>query len=63
MFKLNSVYYGWWIVISGGLIVGWIGGIGLLGYGAFISDLEKFFGWNKAQLSLAATLSTVVYGV
>lgn len=62
MFKLNSVYYGWWIVISGGLIVGWIGGIGLLGYGAFISDLEKFFGWNKAQLSLAATLSTVVYG-
>ena len=63
MFKLNRVYYGWWIVIAGGLIVGWIGGVGLLGYGAFISDLEKVFGWNKAQLSLAATISTLLAGI
>ncbi|HKZ79482.1 MAG TPA: MFS transporter [Pyrinomonadaceae bacterium] len=58
----GRIFYGWWVVV--------IAGIGLfMGYGAVISftfgvfsnPLGQEFGWSRTEISLAYSLSLIVY--
>src|SRR5438093_8643791 len=58
----GKIFYGWWVVV--------IAGIGLfMGYGAVISftfgvfsnPLSQEFRWSRTEISLAYSLSLIVY--
>ncbi len=55
-----GIFYGWWIVAAGLVCLLLAGGIGYYTFGAFFIPLVDEFGWTRAQLSLAATIASVL---
>ncbi|GAF92034.1 unnamed protein product, partial [marine sediment metagenome] len=55
-----GIFYGWWIVAAGSICLLLAGGIGYYTFGAFFIPLVDEFGWTRAQLSLAATIASVL---
>ncbi|MBI3245322.1 MAG: MFS transporter [Deltaproteobacteria bacterium] len=60
----GKIFYGWWIVLVAaiGLSVGY-GPIVTFTFGVFFKPLSQEFGWNRAQVSLAFSLSLLVMSV
>lgn len=61
--KLSSVFYGWWIVFSCFAISLLVGGFVTFGFTAFFLPIANEFGWNYAQISLAASLRGAEVGI
>jgi len=57
----GKIFYGWWIVLVAavGLSMGY-GPIVTFTFGVFFKPLSQEFGWNRAQVSLAFSLSLLI---
>ena len=51
-----GVFYGWWIVAAGTVILFISSGIGFYGHGVILDPLRNQHGWSKATISSAITL-------
>ncbi len=60
---LPRVYYGWWIVLAGLAIRATAIGSFVWAFGVLIRPLEAEFGWNRAEISAAVSLSLLVAGL
>lgn len=60
---LNSIFYGWWIVLAGFIINFYTGGVVFFGYTAFFEPLVKEFNWSYAEISFAMSLRGVEMSV
>src|SRR5262245_25807389 len=60
----STIFYGWWIVLTAaiGLSMGY-GPIVTFTFGVFFKPLSQEFGWTRAQVSLAFSLSLLVISV
>jgi len=56
------LFYGWYILASGVLLMTLNGGAVIYGFTAFINPIAATFGWNYAQISLAASIRGVETG-
>jgi MFS family permease len=55
----TGMYFGWWIVVGGAVLQGLQGGFLFHGFSAFFVFLERDFGWGKAALSGAFSITRV----
>jgi len=60
---IKKVYYGWWVVLACFLISLYVGAVVFFGLTAFISPLNKEFGWSFTQISFAASLRGLEMGL
>ncbi len=60
----GTVFHGWWVVLVAaiGLSMGY-GPIITFTFGVFFKPLSQEFGWNRAQVSLAFSLSLLVMSI
>src|SRR5262245_49305811 len=60
----STIFYGWWIVLTAaiGLSMGY-GPIVTFTFGVFFKPLSQEFGWTRAQVSLAFSLSLLFISV
>jgi OFA family oxalate/formate antiporter-like MFS transporter len=63
MKKTSKIFYGWWIVTSGTIIIIVGGGIGWKTFGVFFMPLIDQFHWSRGDLSLAMSLFSIVWVV
>lgn len=56
LFRLNHIFYGWWIVLACFIIALYTGGIIFYGFTAFIDPLVREFGWSYTEISFAMSL-------
>ena len=63
MFKqsTNGIYYGW-LIVAAGTFIAMIGVGAYSGFGVFILPMSEEFGWNRATVSLAASIGALVGG-
>ena len=52
----SGLFYGWWIVAAGTVILFVSSGIGFYGHGVILDPLRNQHGWSKAIISSAITL-------
>ena len=52
----SGLFYGWWIVAAGTVILFVSSGIGFYGHGVILDPLRNQHGWSKATISSAITL-------
>lgn len=52
----GGIFYGWWIVAAGSIILFVSSGIGFYGHGVFLDPLRSVHGWSKGTISTAITL-------
>ncbi len=58
--KGGKVFYGWWIVLASGVgLAMHYGPIIVPTFGVFLKPLSQEFGWSRAQISLAFSLSVL----
>lgn len=57
------VFYGWWIVLTGVVMLTFSSGIGYYGLGVFLPHLEKEFKVSPSLVSLGTTIFFVVGGL
>ena len=57
--RVRSVFYGWWLVGISGLVMALGNGPAFHGMAAWFPVLERRFGWSRAQLSLAFSMTRV----
>ena len=60
--RLGNIFYGWWVVVAGTLIMTLHSGVYFFGFGAFFTPLIDEFGWGRAALSGAFSLSKLEGG-
>ena len=60
---LGKVFYGWWIVIGGSLVMAVSAGINFYGFSAFLVPLSQEFGWKRSVLSGVFSLSRLEGGL
>jgi MFS family permease len=59
----SRIFYGWWIVLAGTVILFVSSGIGFYGHGVILDPLRNLHGWSKATLSTAVTLFFFTSGI
>ena len=59
----SGLFYGWWIVAAGMVILFVSSGIGFYGHGVILDPLRNQHGWSKATISSAITLYFFATGV
>jgi sugar phosphate permease len=59
----QGFFYGWWIVIAGGLAMSISAGINFHGFSNFIIPLGKEFGWSRTIISLVFSLARLEVGL
>jgi len=60
----GTVFYGWWVVLAAGIgLAMHFGPIVVATFGVFLKPLSQEFGWSRAQISLAFSLSTLALTV
>src|SRR5713101_5195441 len=56
----NKVFYGWWVVLAAGVgLLLSVGAVLFFTFGVFLKQLSQEFGWSRAQISFAFTLSAL----
>ena len=60
---LPRIYYGWWITLATTIIRGAGTGVFVWSFGVFIPALEAEFGWARAEVSGAVSVSFLVAGL
>lgn len=61
--KGQGFFYGWWIVIAGGIGMSIASGINFHGFGNFIIPLTKEFGWSRTVISAVFSLARLESGL
>ena len=61
--RKRGFFYGWWIVIAGGLGMSITAGINFHGFGNFIIPLTNEFGWNRTTISGVFSLARMESGL
>lgn len=61
--KRLGIFYGWWIVIAGGLGMSITAGINFHGFSNFIIPLTSEFGWNRTTISGVFSLARMESGL
>ncbi len=61
--KGQGFFYGWWIVIAGGVGMAIASGINFHGFGNFIIPLTKEFGWSRTVISSVFSLARLESGL
>lgn len=61
--KRRGIFYGWWIVIAGGLGMSITAGINFHGFSNFIIPLTNEFGWNRTTISGIFSLARMESGL
>ncbi|MBI2303989.1 MAG: MFS transporter [Chloroflexi bacterium] len=61
--RMGRVFYGWWMVVAGLLIMAVNGGTYFYGFGVFFVPLETEFGWSRTVLAGAFSLSRLEAGL
>lgn len=56
------MFYGWYIVAAGVLLMAYNSSISIYGFTAFIDPIAATFGWSYAQISLATSLRGIETG-
>jgi len=59
----SRIFYGWWIVLAGTVILFVSSGIGFYGHGVILDPLRSLHGWSKTTISSAVTLFFFTAGV
>ena len=59
----QGLFYGWWIVIAGGVGMSIASGINFHGFGNFIIPLTREFGWNRTVISTVFSLARLESGL
>ena len=59
----SRIFYGWWIVIAGGLGMSIASGINFHGFGNFIIPLGREFGWSRTTISTVFSLARLESGL
>ncbi|MFC1936921.1 MFS transporter, partial [Chloroflexota bacterium] len=57
------IFYGWWIVSATVVAFALSGGVILYGFSTFLMPLSKEFGWSRAAIAGAFSLSRVEGGL
>ena len=63
MFKQSKygIYYGW-LIVAAGFFISMIGVGAYSGFGVFVIPMSEEFGWNRATVSLAASIGALAGG-
>ncbi|MFC2001041.1 MFS transporter [Chloroflexota bacterium] len=61
--KNPAVFYGWWVVVACFLIALYTGGVVFFGFTAVFEPIANEFGWDYAQVSVAASLRGLETGL
>lgn len=61
--RKRGFFYGWWIVIAGGLGMSITAGINFHGFSNFIIPLTNEFGWNRTTISGVFSLARMESGL
>ena len=61
--RRRSIFYGWWIVIAGGLGMSITAGINFHGFSNFIIPLTTEFGWSRTTISGVFSLARMESGL
>ena len=61
--RRRGIFYGWWIVIAGGLGMSITAGINFHGFSNFIIPLTNEFGWNRTTISGVFSLARMESGL
>jgi MFS family permease len=62
--KGSRVFYGWWVVLAAGIGLSvHFGPIIAVTFGVFLKPLSQEFGWSRAEISLAVSVSTLALSV
>jgi len=61
--KTSKIFYGWWIVMAGTVILFVSSGIGFYGHGVILDPLRTQHGWSKTTISSAVTLYFFTSGI
>ena len=59
----EPIFYGWWIVIAGGISQAYTSGAFFQGFGAFFDPIVAQFGWSRAVTSVAQSLQRTESGM
>jgi len=60
---VKNVFYGWWIVYAGSVVMAVSAGINFYGFSAFFLPLSEEFGWKRSVLSGVFSLSRLEGGL
>ena len=61
--RRRGVFFGWWIVIAGGIGMAITAGINFHGFSNFIIPLTRDFGWNRTTISGVFSLARMESGL
>ncbi|MCJ7833552.1 MAG: MFS transporter, partial [Deltaproteobacteria bacterium] len=61
--KKTGVFYGFWIVMAGFILLFLHSGAGFYSFSIFIRPFEETFGWSRAAVSFAMSLYMIIQGV
>lgn len=64
--NLNSkhkIFYGWWIVLAGGIGMSLSAGITFHGFGNFVIPLSNEFGWSRTTISTVISIGKLQSGI
>jgi len=59
---MRHIFYGWWIVLAGALIMVSVSGAFFYGFTAFVDPIKNEFGWTYAAISIIFTLRNLEEG-
>ncbi len=59
----TSIFYGWWLVAALLVILVNMVGVGIYVFPVFIGSLQNEFGWSISQISIAAAIWAMVFGL
>ena len=57
------MFYGWYIVAAGSLLMAYYGWVVIYGFTAFINPIAATFGWSYTQISLAMSIRGMETGI
>lgn len=59
----NKIFFGWWIVFAGTIVMAFVSGIGFYGHGIFLDPLQEQYSWSKSIVTSAISLCFLVSGI
>ena len=62
-FNPSGIFYGWWNVTGGFILLFLYAGAGFYSFSIFIKPLEEAFGWSRAAISLTMSIYMMVHGI
>lgn len=60
--KLPKIFFGWWIVLTGGILALWGQGYHMYGFSALFKPIASELGFSRAVTSVAASIGRLEGG-